>query len=105
MTVQELNDAKFEEAVSAKKVVVDFWAPWCGPCKQIAPILKELSDKLSGDYSFYKVNIDENPDNASKYQIRSIPTLLLFKNGKVVTERLIGFVKKQKIEDWLENNN
>lgn len=104
MTVQELNDAKFENMVSTGKVVIDFWAPWCVPCKQLAPILEELSENLKNQYTFYKVNIDENHNLATKFNIRSLPTLLLFQDGEKKGEQ-IGSVSKKTIKDWLENNN
>jgi len=79
-----ISDAEFEEKVlkSEQAVLVDFWAEWCGPCKMIAPFLEELADEFQGKLTVAKVDVDQNPDNASKYGVRSIPTLILFQNGE-----------------------
>jgi thioredoxin 1 len=100
MKIIDLNDKNFEDLVSDGKVVVDFWAPWCGPCKKLAGDLEELSEELKEQYTFYKVNVDEQCKIASRFNIRSLPTLLLFQNGKNKGEK-IGLVSKQKIKDWL----
>lgn len=81
-------------------VVVDFWAEWCGPCKTIAPSLEELSEELSGKVKIAKVNLDENPDLAARYNVRSIPTLLLFKSGEAVSVQ-VGAAPKPKLSDWI----
>jgi len=98
----EISDASFADEVisSAIPVLVDCWAPWCGPCKTVAPILNELSSKYAGGVKIAKINIDENPLIASQYGIRSIPTMLLFKNGKLVN-RLVGALPKEEIERHL----
>lgn len=89
--VREVTDRNFEELVlgSDLPVVVDFWAPWCPPCRALAPKLEKYAEKLQGKVRFLKLNVDENPQTAEKYQIQSIPTLMLFKNGDWVA-RSVG---------------
>jgi len=79
---------------------VDFWAEWCGPCKQIAPALEELASEMGDRLTVAKLNIDENPSSPSKYGVRGIPTLILFKNGEVAATK-VGALPKSKIADWL----
>ena len=85
MATEKVSDDTFEAEVlqSATPVVVDFWAEWCGPCKQIAPALEEIAKELNGKVKITKLNIDENPQTPSTYNVRAIPTLMLFKNGEV----------------------
>ena len=99
----EVTDSTFDaEVVEAETpVIVDFWAEWCGPCKMIAPIVEELAEEYDGQVRFTKLNIDENPEVSMKYGIRSIPTLLLFKDGKPV-EQIIGAVPKREIKKRVE---
>jgi len=96
---KQVNDNNFEEIVlkSDKPVLVDFWAEWCGPCRAIGPIIEELSKEYDGKVLVVKLNTDENPVTPTNYGIRSIPTLLFFKNGRVV-DKLIGAVPKSNIK-------
>ncbi|MCX7728753.1 MAG: thioredoxin [Bacteroidia bacterium] len=100
---QQVNDNNFEQTVlkSDKPVLVDFWAEWCGPCRAIGPIIEELSKEYEGKAVVVKLNTDENPVTPTNYGIRSIPTLLFFKNGKVV-DKLIGAVPKGNIKAKLD---
>ena len=99
----EGTDATFEQEVlkADLPVLVDFWAPWCGPCRMIAPIVEEIANQYNGKLKVVKLNTDENQDTAIKYGIRSIPTLGIFKDGKVV-EAVIGAVPKKFLEDKLK---
>ena len=102
MGVNKVSDATFDSEVlkSAEPVVVDFWAEWCGPCRQIAPALEEIAGSMNGKVKLVKLNVDENPATAAKYGIMSIPTLMLFKNGELAS-RQIGAQPKQKLEQWI----
>jgi thioredoxin 1 len=99
----EIEEAKFDEAVLKAKmpVMVDFWAPWCGPCRMVAPVVEELSGDYEGKVSFVKVNVDNNAKIASQYGIMSIPTLMIFKEGKPV-DTIIGFRPKDELKKSLE---
>ena len=95
----EVEDSTFDEEIlkSDKPVLVDFWAPWCGPCKAIGPIVEELSQTFADQIKFAKCNVDNNPETPSKYGIKAIPTLIFFKEGSVV-EQITGMVAKSKLE-------
>ena len=96
MAVIELTDATFDEQINAQEdgiTVVDFWAPWCGPCRMVAPIVDEISKEFEGKIKVFKLNTDENPNVASQYGIRSIPTLMVFKDGQKV-DTVVGAVPK-----------
>ena len=97
--ITELDSGSFESAVSdaSVPVVVDFWAPWCGPCKAIAPILEELASELGDSVKICKVNVDNNSEIASKFEIRAIPTLLIFKDG-AVADTIVGLTSKEDLK-------
>jgi thioredoxin 1 len=102
--VNEIKDQDFDQEVlkSSLPVVVDFWAPWCGPCKQIAPIVEKLSEEYKDKLKFCKINVDENHDTASKYHVMSIPTLIFFKKGELV-EQTVGGVSEKTLRSKLQD--
>ena len=100
--IKTLNDGVFSEAITAEKpVLVDFWAEWCGPCKMIAPTIEELADDYRGRLKVCKLDVDSNPRSAQRFAVRSIPSLLFFKNGQVV-ETVVGAVRKQRLAEVIE---
>jgi thioredoxin 1 len=103
--VQSLNDINFEQEVlkSNKLVLVDFWAEWCGPCRQLTPIIEEVAKEIGDTAKICKVNVDESPEVSSKYGIRSIPTLMVFKDGAAFSTK-IGVLQKKAIIDWLNEH-
>ena len=105
MSISTVNDSNFDEEIknSQLPVVVDFWAEWCGPCKQIGPILEEIAESKKDKLKIYKLNVDENPEIPQKYNIRGIPTLLLFKDGKLLDTK-VGSLPKNMLESWLDPN-
>ena len=105
MLILDVKDKDFKEKVleADKPVLCDFWAEWCGPCKQISPILHELAKDYKEKILIAKVNIDENPEIPSKYGIMSIPTLILFKNGDSISSQ-IGLLDKSSLTTWLDEN-
>jgi thioredoxin 1 len=94
VAVKEINDSNFESEIKKGLVMVDFWAPWCAPCRMVAPVLDELSLEFKDQITIAKLNVDENIQAASKYSVTSIPTLIIFKNGELV-ERTVGAGPKQ----------
>lgn len=96
-----IKDADFDDIIKKYKIiVVDCWAPWCGPCRMMAPVIDDLAKEMQGKIVFGKVNVDENPITSVKYQIMSIPTLLVFKNGSLV-DRIIGAYPKEELKNKL----
>lgn len=98
----ELKAADFDATIAGGTVVVDFWAPWCGPCRMLAPVIEELAEDFDGKAKICKVNTDEEQDIAIKYGIRSIPTLLFFKNGELV-DQMVGASSKQILADKINS--
>jgi len=103
MGIQEFNDTNFETEVlqAPEPVLVDFWAPWCGPCRQIGPIVEELAGENQGSVKIGKLNVDEAPSAAQNYGVSSIPTLMVFKNGEVV-DRFVGVQPKKRLQEAID---
>ena len=101
----KVTDASWNEDVlkASQPVVVDFWAEWCGPCRMIAPALEEIAGEMKGKVKVAKLNIDENPDVATQYGVQSIPTLLLFKDGKVASKK-VGAAPKGELQRWISSS-
>ena len=105
MTTKNVTDENFETEVlkADKPILVDFWAEWCGPCKQLSPILEEISNEMSDQVVFAKHNIDEHPNQPTKYGVRGIPTMLLFKDGELKATK-VGVTTKSNIVSWIKEN-
>ncbi|MBA4802757.1 MULTISPECIES: thioredoxin TrxA [Euryhalocaulis] len=103
MATKNVTDDSFQSDVleSSGPVLVDFWAEWCGPCKQIGPALEDIANEMDGKVTVAKVNIDDNPGVPTKYGVRGIPTLMLFQNGQVAGTK-VGAMPKSKISEWIE---
>ena len=99
----EINESNFDSIINSEKpILIDFWAQWCGPCRMLLPTIEELSTELADSITIYKCNVDENPALAEKFSIMSIPSLLIFKNGKLL-EQKTGGSSKQNLIDWINN--
>jgi thioredoxin 1 len=105
MSTVKITDETFEQAVLQAElpVLVDFWAEWCGPCKQIAPALEQISEELSGLVTIAKLNIEDSPTTPSRYGVRGIPTMMLFRDGQMASMK-VGAMPKQKILEWLHES-
>ncbi|UOQ46208.1 thioredoxin [Halobacillus salinarum] len=104
MAIVKATDQNFTEETNDGLVLADFWAPWCGPCKMIAPVLEELDDEMSDQVKIVKLDVDENQETAGKFGVMSIPTLLLFKDGKVV-DQVIGFQPKEALAELISKHS
>jgi thioredoxin 1 len=103
MAIVHVTDQNFSKETAEGLVLADFWAPWCGPCKMIAPVLEEIDDEMSEKVQIVKLDVDENQETAGKYGVMSIPTLLLFKDGNVV-DQVIGFQPKEAMVELIEKH-
>jgi len=105
MSTHTITDSNFDDEIknSQLSILIDFWAEWCGPCKQIGPILEEIGEEKKDKLKIFKLNVDENPQTAQKFGVRGIPTLMLFKDGKLIDTK-VGSLSKNILESWLDPN-
>ncbi len=103
MAIVDVTDQTFSEETAEGLVLADFWAPWCGPCKMIAPVLEEINDEMSEKVKIVKLDVDENQETAGKYSVMSIPTLLLMKDGNVV-DQVVGFQPKEALTELINKH-
>ena len=99
--VEELNSSNFEKKTKGKKAIVDFWAPWCGPCRMMAPVFEELAKEFKGKLDFFKLNVDDNDSIAERFSVQGIPCLVMIKDGKEV-DRIVGFQQKDSLKKLIE---
>ncbi|MFC1907884.1 thioredoxin [Chloroflexota bacterium] len=101
--VKDITDQNFEDEVikSTLPVLVDLWAPWCGPCRMVAPVVDKLAEKYEGKVKFFRLNVDENPQTATKYKVMAIPTLIFFKGGKAV-DTVVGAVSERALQPKID---
>ena len=102
MAIVEVTDQNFSDEVKSGTVLVDFWSPWCGPCKMIAPVLEELDSEIGEQLKIAKLNVDNNPETAGRFGVMSIPTLMVFKDGEMVS-KMVGFQPKEQLREWLDS--
>ncbi|MGI6125532.1 MAG: thioredoxin [Planifilum sp.] len=102
MAIVDVTDQNFSDEVKSGTVLVDFWAPWCGPCKMIAPVLEELDNEIGDKLKIAKLNVDNNPETAGRFGVMSIPTLMVFKDGEMVS-KMVGFQPKEQLREWLDS--
>jgi thioredoxin 1 len=104
MTKETTDNTFNSEVLNAKiPVLVDFWAPWCGPCRQLSPIIDEIAKELDGKIEVYKCNVDDNPETPSKFGVRGIPSLMIFKDGKLVDSK-VGALPRASLTEWITKN-
>jgi thioredoxin 1 len=102
MAIVDVTDQNFSDEVKSGTVLVDFWAPWCGPCKMIAPFLVVLENEIGDKLKIAKLNVDNNPETAGRFGVMSIPTLMVFKDGEMVS-KMVGFQPKEQLREWLDS--
>ncbi len=98
--IAHTTDAEFDDAIAEGLTLIDFWAPWCGPCLMIAPTLEEIAEEMEGKLNIVKLNVDDNPETSPKFGVQGIPTMILFKDGKLV-DRVVGAVPKAALVDMI----
>ncbi|MDD2839649.1 MAG: thioredoxin [Rickettsiales bacterium] len=101
--VLEVNDKNFDSSIKDGACLVDFWAPWCGPCRMLSPVVDELAEEMKNEIKVFKCNVDESQEIPAKFNIMGVPTLIVFKNGKMVAQRS-GMAPKKIIQDWIKEN-